>query len=115
LLRWRETGHCPPAEGPSLIAEVEEELRFQRLLSVGLGSCIKAADGESYPEEPGVLKESAGKVLAEWEARLIAEYDAHFLASMRIQFTSRAPTTESLLRFPGGSTRNSSAVTGLRT
>lgn len=118
-LHWGETGDCLPAEGASLIAGVEEELRFQRLLCAGSRSCIKAAadescPGESYPEEQEVLKEAAGKVRAEREARLIAEYDAHFLASMRIQFTSRAPTTESLLRLPGGA-GDSSAVTGPRT
>jgi hypothetical protein len=120
LLHWGETGHCLPGKGVSLIAKVEEELRFKRLLSVGSRSCIKAAagescPGESYSEEQELLKEAAAKVRAEREARLIAEYDAHFLASMRIQFTSRAPTTESLLRLPGGWTSDSSAVTGPRT
>lgn len=119
LLHRRETGHCLPVEGASLIAEVDEELRFQLLLSAGSGSCIKAATGELYPEssreEQGVLKEAAGKVLAEREARLIAEYDAHFLASMRIQCTSQASTMESLRSFPERSIRDSQAVNKRRT
>ena len=115
LLHRRETEHYPRAEESPLIADVDQELRFWRLLSADAGSFIDAATGEPYPEGKERLKEAARKALAERETRLIAEYDALFLASVRIQFTNRAPTTESLLSFPRGSTRDSSAVNEPRT
>ena len=105
LLHGGETEHHLPVEESQLIAEVDQELQFRRLLSLGAGSVIHAATGE----------EAVRKALAERETRLIAEYDALFLASVRIQFPSRASTTESLLSFPKGSTRDSWTVDEPRT
>jgi hypothetical protein len=80
--------HRLPAEGWPSIAEVDEEVRFQSLLSADPRSSIKAAIGEPCPERQELLKEAGRKALAERETRWIAEYDAQFLASMRIQFIS---------------------------
>jgi hypothetical protein len=107
--------HCLPAGGSPLIAEVEEHVRFQSLLSADPRSSIKAAIGEPCPERQELLKETERKALAERETRWIAEYDAQFLSSMRIQFISDAPTAESLRSFPGGSIRDSRAVDKRRT
>ena len=115
LLRKKDTAHYLPAEESPLIAEINEELRLQSLLSADAGSFSNAATGKACPEMQERLKETTRKALAERETRLIAQYDALFLASVRIQFTGRASTTESLLSFPGGSTRDSSAVNEPRT
>ncbi len=115
LLHGGETEHHLPVEESPLIAEVDQELQFRRLLSLGAGSVIHAATGEPHPEVQELLKEAVRKALAERETRLIAEYDALFLASVRIQFPSRASTTESLLSFPKGSTRDSWTVDEPRT
>ena len=115
LLHGREPGHGLPSEESPLIAEVDRDLRFQRLLSADAGSFIPAATGEPYSEVQELLREDARKALAERETRLIAEYDALFVASVRIQFPSRASTTESLLSFPKRSTRDSSTVNEPRT
>jgi len=114
LLHREEPGHGLPSEESPLIAEVDRDLRFQRLLSADAGSFIPAATGEPYSEQE-LLREDARKTLAERETRLIAEYDALFLASVQIQFPSRASTTESLLSFPKRSTRDSSTVNEPRT
>ena len=115
LLHRREPGHGLPSEESPLIAEVDRELRFQRLLSVDAGSLIAAAAGAPYSEMQELLREDARKALAERETRLIAEYDALFVASVRIQFPRRTSATESLLSFPKGSTRASSRVNERRT
>ena len=115
LLHGREPGHGLPSEESPLIAEVDRDLRFQRLLSADAGSFIPAATGEPYSEVQELLREDARKALKERETQLIAEYDALFVASVRIQFPSRASTTESLLSFPKRSTRDSSIVNEPRT
>lgn len=115
LFHKGEPGHSLSAEESPLIAEVDRELRLQRLLPADVGSFIAAAAGQPYSEAQELLREDARKALAERETRLIAEYDALFVASVRIQFPSRVSTTESLLSFPKGSTRDSSTVNEPRT
>jgi hypothetical protein len=115
LPQRREPGEGLPPEESPLIAEVERGLRFQSLLSANAGSFIPAATGEPYSEVQELLREDTRKALAERETRLIAEYDALFVASVRIQFPSRASTTDSLPSFRKGSTRDSSTVNEPRT
>jgi hypothetical protein len=107
--------HRLPAEGWPLIAEVEEDVGFQSLLSADPRSSTKRRPVNRISKGQELLEEDARKPVAERETQRIAEYDAYFLASMRIKYTSQASTRESLRSFPGDSFRDCRADNERRT